>query len=77
MNRVVTGFSYLVSPVKEFYDDENTNRCEVCARTFKRQQDLETTPWGKDTPNKDVTSSDKITDSHTDNTRRHTTKENL
>ena len=36
---VVLGKSVL-SPAKEFYDDDNHNRCEVCERTFKRNQDL-------------------------------------
>ena len=29
-----------LSPTKDFYDDNNTNRCEVCVKTFKRRQDL-------------------------------------
>ena len=29
-----------LSPVKEFYDDETAHRCEVCAKDFKRRQDL-------------------------------------
>ena len=29
-----------LSPAKEFYEDETANRCEVCARSFKRRQDL-------------------------------------
>ena len=27
-------------PDKEFYDDTHNHRCDVCARTFKRKQDL-------------------------------------
>ena len=29
-----------LSPAKEFFDDESAHRCEVCAKDFKRRQDL-------------------------------------
>ena len=29
-----------LSPDKEFYEDVHSHRCDVCARTFKRRQDL-------------------------------------
>ena len=29
-----------LSPDKEFYEDAHSHRCDVCARTFKRRQDL-------------------------------------
>ena len=29
-----------LSPAKEFFDDESAHRCEVCAKDFKRGQDL-------------------------------------
>ena len=61
-----------LSPTKEFYDDENAHRCEVCVcvcvcvcEKIQKKTRL------KDPPNKDTdtTSSDKIDGSHKDHSR--------